>query len=83
MIAKCFVFRYVIDNYQSARVADLVTDGGFYLQFVARLKSKRDLIPHRASHPMIFCHARHGGKTHTRRAANDFENAWNGFDPGH
>jgi two-component system, response regulator PdtaR len=50
-----------------------MAEGGLDLQFPARRQTEMDVVEHLARNPTFVRNARHRGKTHTRRAANDVQ----------
>src|ERR1700677_3739213 len=81
MIAEILVLGDVIDNDGSAAIANLVADRRLNVELAARQQSEGNFVTHGASDPAIPRDSPHGRKTHSRGAADDFENGRNGVDP--
>jgi hypothetical protein len=60
---------------------DLVAKRGLDLKFSARLEAELNIVLHRAGNPPFLRYPGDGGKAHTRRAADDFEDRCNGVGP--
>jgi hypothetical protein len=81
MIAEILVLSDVIDNDGSAAITNFVADRRLHIELAARQESEGDLVTNGASNPTILRHPRHGRKTHSGGAADDFQNRRNGVDP--
>ncbi len=64
----------------STALPDLVTNGGFDVEFAAGRQAERDLVAHGATDPALFGDARDGRETHAGRAADHFQNSRNRRD---
>ena len=82
MVAKVVVLRDMIDDYGAAAVANFVADRGPDVQLPAGEKPKGDFVANRTGDPAILRHPCHGGETHPRRPADNFQNGRHGVDLG-
>ncbi len=83
MVTEGLILRGVINDDVLAAVAELITDGGLYLEFAARMETERDLVTHGTGDPTMLGHSRHRGEAQPRRAAHDLKDLRDGVDLGY
>jgi hypothetical protein len=74
------ILGHVINDHGLAMLSDFVTDGGFDVEFFARLQSETNFVEDAARDPPGFSDARDSREAHARQAANHIQNGWNGRD---